>query len=231
MYTNADQFLNKRDLLLAQIADNTLPDIIIISELLPKTPSALINLSLISIPGYYTYLNFDPDNFDPFSTNIHGVGIFVQHKFQVSRVYFDAPHFEDHVWANIKLQGSDSLLIGCIYRSPSSNIDSSTASLCELPTSIHNYSHLLICGDFNYKEISWSDFSGATNNGHIEPFLEVVDDLFLFQHITAPTRFRPGETPSLLNLVFTNEQDMINNILYCICHPLETVTMFALNLT
>ena len=87
-------------------------------------------------------------------------------------------------------------------------------SLCELLTVIYNYSHLLICGDFNYKEISWSDFSGATNNGHIEPFLEVVDDLFLFQHITAPTRFRPGETPSLLDLVFTNEQDMINNILH-----------------
>ena len=30
-----------------------------------------------------------------------------------------------------------------------------------------------------------------------------------------PTRFRPGETPSLLDLVFTNEQDMINNI----CDP------------
>ena len=214
LYTNADQFLSKRDFLLAHIADNTLPDIIIISELPPKTPSAVIILSLISIPGYYIYLNFDPDNFDSFSTNIRGVGIFVRHKFQVSQVYFDVPHFEDHVWANIKLQGSDSLLTGCIYRSPSSNVDFSTASLCELLTGIHNYSHLLICGNFNYKEISWSDFSGATNNGHIEPFLEVVDDLFLFQHITAPTRFRPEETPSLLDLVFTSEQDMINNTLH-----------------
>jgi len=39
-----------------------------------------------------------------------------------------------------------------------------------------------------------------------------VNDLFLFQHITASTRFRPRETPSLLGLVFTNEQDMIDNI-------------------
>ena len=47
---------------------------------------------------------------------------------------------------------------------------------------------------------------------HIEPFLDVVDDLFLFQYITAPTRFRSEETPSLLDLVFTNEQVMIDNI-------------------
>ena len=32
--------------------------------------------------------------------------------------------------------------------------------------------------------------------------------------MSLPTRFRPGETPSLLDLVFTNEQNMINNILH-----------------
>jgi len=34
-YTNTDQFVNKRDLLLVQIADKN-PDLILISELLPK---------------------------------------------------------------------------------------------------------------------------------------------------------------------------------------------------
>ena len=86
LYTNADQFLNKRGPLLAQIMGNTCPDIIMISEILPKSPSATVNLSLIVIPGYYTYLNFDPDNYDPFSTNKHGVGIFVHYKFQVSQL-------------------------------------------------------------------------------------------------------------------------------------------------
>ena len=41
-----------------------------------------------------------------------------------------------------------------------------------------------------------------------------MDDLFLFQHITKPTRFRKDESPSLLDLVFTNEQDMISNLSY-----------------
>ena len=213
-YTNADRFLNKRNLLLAQIAGNTPPDVISICEILPKAPNAVVDLSLIALPDYYCYLNFDPNNYIPTSSNIRGVGIFVHHKFQASQVTFNSSHFEDHVWVNVKLQGSDSLLVGCIYRSPSGNIDSSTASLCDLFTSLDNYTHLLICGDFNYKEISWSDLSGTTNNHHIEPFLDIFDDLFLSQHITEPTRFRQEEIPNLLDLVFTNEQDMINNLLY-----------------
>lgn len=47
-------------------------------------------------------------------------------------------------------------------------------------------------------------------------FLDSVDDLFLFQHFIKPTRFRQGESPSLLDVVFTNEEDvhMVTNLLY-----------------
>ena len=38
--------------------------------------------------------------------------------------------------------------------------------------------------------------------------------MFLFQHVTEPTRYRSCDTPSLLDLVFTNELDMISNISY-----------------
>ena len=185
MYTNADQFLNKRDLLM-QIAGSTHLDIIVISETLPKAPNAVVALSLITLPGYHCYSNFDPNNYDPISFDIRGVGIYVHHKLQASQVFFNSPHFKDHVWVSVKLQGSDSLLVGCIYRSLSDNIDTSTASLCDLLTSLHNYTHLLICGDFNYRAISWSNFSGTGNNYHIEPFLDTIDDLF--QHTNEPMR-------------------------------------------
>ena len=69
LYKNADQFLNKRNLLLVPIAGNTSP-IIITCEILPKAPNAVIDLSLITLPGYYCYLNFDPNNYDPTSSNI-----------------------------------------------------------------------------------------------------------------------------------------------------------------
>ena len=117
-------------------------------------------------------------------TFVYGVGIFVHYKFQVSQVIFISSDFEDHVWTNIKLQGSDSLLVGCVYRSSSDSIDSSIVSLYDLFTSLDNYTHLLICGNFNYKEISWSNLSGTTNNCHIEPFMDAVDDLFLAYYRT-----------------------------------------------
>ena len=45
-------------------------------------------------------------------------------------------------------------------------------------------------------------------------FLECVRDCYLFQHIKMPTRFRIGQEPSILDLVFTNEENMVNNISY-----------------
>ena len=64
-------------MLLAQITGHSTPDVIIITEKLPKTPSAIVNSSLFVLPGYLLYLNFDPDNYDPTISDKRGVGIFV----------------------------------------------------------------------------------------------------------------------------------------------------------
>ena len=143
-----------------------------------------------------------------------GVGIFVSKRLRAGQVYFNPSTFKDQVWVSIKLQGSDSLLVGCIYRSPSHPINISVTSLCELFTNLGNYTHLLVCGDFNFKEIVWSDLSGSSTNSHIVPFIDTIDDLFLFQHVSNPTRFRQDTTPNLLDLVFTNEKDMVTNMSY-----------------
>ena len=55
LYTNADQFLNKRDLL-TQIAGSTPLDIVVISEILPKAPNAIVNLSLFTLPSVISIL-------------------------------------------------------------------------------------------------------------------------------------------------------------------------------
>ena len=44
--------------------------------------------------------------------------------------------------------------------------------------------------------------------------LESIGDCFLYQHVAQPTRFRHGETPSILDLVLTNEDSMVNSISY-----------------
>ena len=44
--------------------------------------------------------------------------------------------------------------------------------------------------------------------------LECIRDCYLYQHITEPTRFKIGETPSVLDLVLTIEDSMVTNINY-----------------
>ena len=106
------------------------------------------------------------------------------------------------------------MLVGCIYRSPTGHLSTSVSSLCNLFVKFDKYSHLLICGDFNFEDVTWSDFSGSATNSHVVHFLDLVHDLFLFQLVSKHTRFRQGESLSLLDLIFTNEEDMVTNLLY-----------------
>ena len=59
-YTNADQFLNKRDDLLMLIASDE-PDILILTEVIPKAQlqSNPISFSRLTLPGYFIHVNFD----------------------------------------------------------------------------------------------------------------------------------------------------------------------------
>ena len=76
-----------------------------------------------------------------------------------------------------------------------------------------NFSHVCIVGDFNYPRIDWtcwSNGSGSMDDGY--KFIECVRDSFLFQHVTTPTRGRGSNTPSCIDLVFTNNELMLENL-------------------
>ena len=110
---------------------------------------------------------------------------------------------------------NDSLTIGCIYRSPTAELGISTESLCNLLGVVtESCSHLLICGDFNYGNINWINNIGHTNNSCAQQVIDKLNDFFLYQHVNEPTRYRQNQTPSALDLVITNEEQMINEILY-----------------
>ena len=71
-------------------------------------------------------------------------------------------------------------------------------------------SHVLIMGDFNFKEIDWDNQSvNASDNHPATKFFDISQDLYLVQHVRMPTRHREGQRSSLLDLVFTNEQFMV----------------------
>ena len=68
-------------------------------------------------------------------------------------------------------------------------------------------------GDFNYGQIDWEggsvsgqEFSDAAR------LFEGTQELFLYQHVNFPTRYREGCRPSQLDLVFSTEELMVDNL-------------------
>jgi len=118
---------------------------------------------------------------------------------------------------SIVLKGRDSLLLGCIYRSPSKNATLETAKLCHLLKQVvdTNPTHLVIAGDFNYSEINWIDwYSTGSDTHYTNDFIQAVQDCFLFQHVTRPTRYRLGNVPNPLDLILSNEEGMVSSLDY-----------------
>ena len=90
-----------------------------------------------------------------------GVAICLQNDLQHHPIFFDFPAqpMADTLWLQLPLRHPDVLLIGPVYRSPSSDLEKN----CELLKSIrdfilsHNCSHLLLLGDFNTPDIMWDE--------------------------------------------------------------------------
>merc|ERR1712004_944385 len=115
--------------------------------------------------------------------------------------------------AYLKLKGRDKLLIGSVYRSGSSGKGNSE-NLNKLINKVGriNPSHLLMCGDTNFKGINW--MANTASSSEQQDFLDCTQDNFLFQHVHEPTRFRIGQAANSLDVVFTNEETMVDNIAY-----------------
>ena len=65
------------------------------------------------------------------------------------------------------------------------------------------------------KEIDWSLCESSENREHISSvFLEGIKDCFLFQDVREPTRFIEGQIPSILDLILTNKENMVEKIDY-----------------
>ena len=71
----------------------------------------------------------------------------------------------------------------------------------------------VLMGDFNLGQIDWEN---EAVDGRIDSeeakFLDKIQDLYLYQHVRQPTRFRSGQEPSRLDLVFTNDETMSEEI-------------------
>ena len=199
-----------------RIAGNE-PHIIILTEIIPKAQILPISPATLAIHGYSFYVNFDWNLPRLGASGIRGICVYVSEKLHASQLSVSTSIFCEQLWLRVKLKNSDSLLIGSIYRSPSKEAIPSIDELGQIfrQACHNNPTHLVIAGDFNMPMIDWdARFSAAPVGHYSHTFIEMVNACFLFQHINQPTRYRHGETPSVLDLLFSNEESLIRNICY-----------------
>ena len=114
------------------------------------------------------------------------------------------------------IKESERILVGNVYRSPSSDTQNAQR-MCSAINEMcgKDCSQLIICGDFNLKEIDWERHQAhVTDNHPASLLLYCVDDNFLTQHVTENTRFREGQASNLLDLVFTDRDDNVTRLDY-----------------
>jgi uncharacterized protein (DUF4415 family) len=130
-------------------------------------------------------------------------------------VKIDTEKATESVWVEIPLCDRDKLLVGAIYRSPSST-DQNNGKINRLlvKATQAGYSHVLMGGDLNHPSINWKEGTTSGSENSIDfKFLETTRDCFLTQHIIEPTHQRNDETAhNTLDLVLTNEEHMVDNI-------------------
>ena len=217
-YTNADQFLNKREDLLMMIAGDE-PDVILITEVIPKSQFHPIDPALLHIKHYRSHFNFEPNTRNLGASGIRGVAIYWKENLGATKVDIPCADFHDHAWIEIPTS-TKPLLIGCIYRSPREDkdnarcLESSKKVSRLIKTAVENNNNIVLAGDFNYKDIDWSCDYAPPDKLHLSHFLKTLQECFLLQHVTEPTRFREYETPSLLDLVLSSEEGLVNNLEY-----------------
>ena len=184
------------------------PECVMITEANAKSSVFPLLPASVNLQGYDFFCNLD-------ATGSRGIIMYIKQSLSASDIQLSAD-FNESIWASVTFMGNTTLLLGCIYRSPSSS-QLNNEHLCKLIREMNRRGeqHVLIVGDFNFPEIDWSNWHSNTTEEHpAHQFLSATQDAFLFQHILKPTRFREGQRPNVLDLVLTNDMDFIHDIEY-----------------
>ena len=205
LYTNTDILHNKLEELETYIDKNNI-DLIAITETLPKhadesyTPIFVLN-------GYKCFLNNEG----------RGVAIFVKENIECSRLENYEKLFSPSVFLKLKLPNMNHCIFGNIYRSPNAT-DKENDKLNEQITKIadeHLREKLVLVGDFNFPDIDWAgDTCHKGDNHKASKFLECLHFNHLSQFISEPTHHRGTQSPTLIDLILSNDDDLVQNIVH-----------------
>ena len=208
-FTNADGILNKLPELQNYLKSRK-PDVFAIVE---SNCTDSIPDSLLCAPGY-KILRLDNSN-----ERRGGILAFVRDDLEVKQCHELARHcslFKESSWSWVYMSKTTRLLLGILYRKPSSCRvnDEKMIKLLEKAATLTN--NLVVCGDFNLPDISWTDSTAKNkhNEGYNTPveMLNVTQTHGLHQHVRQFTRARGTNQPSLLDLLITSQADNVDNL-------------------
>ena len=123
--------------------------------------------------------------------------------------------FKECLFVELKLTNKRKLLFGCIYRSDAGSDDNNEELINMIKTTSQlNYSHIITVGDFNLPDINWKNWTTKSNNSNNLnfKFVECLRDAFMSQHVTDPTRGRGSNDPNVLELILSNDEDIIGDV-------------------
>ncbi|KAK3101128.1 hypothetical protein FSP39_001163, partial [Pinctada imbricata] len=203
---NANHCRNEMVHIIMKKSDDA-PDIIAVTEVLPKNARYTVNKAELSLSGYEMF----PGNFPTIGLRV--VLLYVRNELKAVEVE-SGSEIKESIWVKINLKDNDKLLVGCVYKNPSST-EENHKLLNDMVRNINAediYSHILVAGDFNFPDINWTTWNSRDKQSI--DFIESLRDGFLEQMIDKPTRFRINQTPSLLDLILVNDSNAIQSIDY-----------------
>ena len=194
-YTNARSIVNKRNELELYIMEEK-PDIVAITETWAVDS---IDDSELKIEGYTMIRR---DRILGEKTRGGGVLLYIIESVNViRRDDIVNSNILECVWCEIVMGGEKSL-IGVCYRAPDSTKEQDEA-LYQMIGNVDRES-ILLMGDFNFPELDWRE-PDSLDDSH--PFMECINDNFLFQCVESSTR-----AENMLDLVLVSEENGIEDL-------------------
>lgn len=215
LYTNLDGIGNKTGELEDLLSQEN-PDLVFLTE--TKCNSELLSVNLFDV-NKYSVIRKDRE-----TQNAPGGGVALLVNKELIVEEASVSDLVNHgaqetVWCEISNKVGKNIVLGSIYRPPSSS-EENNGRLCDLirlsETSTQG-KQILVCGDFNYGAIKWEDNivePGSYNRRQAENFLEAVNDNFWHQHVADWTHLRTTDNPSRLDLIFSNSENDVGDINY-----------------
>lgn len=199
--------LNKRSEL-THILTLEHPDIVLISEVLPKNFNFAIQRVEVEMNGYMCFSNcFDSD-----ISGRRGIIIYVKAELGAQEISMTSEQKAaiESVWIEINLKDKEKLLAGCVYRSPSSTFENTKMLYQTVLDLTKDKAYVLVTGDFNQPDVDWVNETALGNKA--TAFMEFFRDSFLHQHVKSPTHYRGDQNPTLIDLVMSSEENMVTNL-------------------